>query len=69
MGQKVNPQILRLGILYNWNSRWFDEKRYKDVLIEDYKLRSALMNRLKINLKINCFCPTKRTQRPSVFPQ
>src|SRR3990167_9828464 len=48
MGQKVNPQILRLGILYNWNSRWFDEKRYKDVLIEDYKLRSALMNRLKM---------------------
>lgn len=48
MGQKVNPQILRLGILYNWTSRWFDEKKYKDVLIEDYKLRSALMNRLKM---------------------
>ncbi|MDO8657255.1 MAG: 30S ribosomal protein S3 [Candidatus Levybacteria bacterium] len=48
MGQKVNPQILRLGTLYNWNSRWFDEKRYKDTLLEDYGLRKSLMEKLKI---------------------
>lgn len=48
MGQKVNPLILRLGTLYNWNSRWFDEKRYKDTLLEDYGLRKSLMEKLKI---------------------
>ena len=46
MGQKVNPQILRLGPIYNWSSRWFDDKRYKDVLLEDYNLRKALMTKL-----------------------
>ena len=46
MGQKVNPQILRLGPIYNWSSRWFDDKRYKDVLLEDYNLRKALMAKL-----------------------
>lgn len=48
MGKKVNPQVIRLGNLYNWNSRWFDEKKYKEILFEDYKLRAALMQRLKI---------------------
>src|SRR3989344_265312 len=47
MGQKVNPHILRLGTLYNWSSRWFGGKNYKDVLLEDYKLRKALLERLK----------------------
>ena len=46
MGQKVNPQILRLGTIYNWSSRWFDDKRYKEVLLEDYNLRKALMAKL-----------------------
>lgn len=48
MGQKINPQILRLGTLYNWNSRWFDERRYGEVVLEDYSLRKKLMDRLKI---------------------
>lgn len=47
MGQKVNPHILRLGALYGWESRWFNNKNYKDVLLEDYKLRTALMEKLK----------------------
>lgn len=47
MGQKINPQILRLGVLYNWTSRWFDDKRYKEVLLEDYHLRKSLMERLR----------------------
>ena len=47
MGQKVNPKAFRLGPLYNWESRWFDDKRYKDILLEDYRLRKALMERLK----------------------
>lgn len=48
MGNKVNPHVVRLGHLYSWNSRWFDEKRYKDILLEDYNLRKALMERLRV---------------------
>lgn len=48
MGQKINPQILRLGTLYNWNSRWFDEKNYKEIVLQDHQLRKALMERLKM---------------------
>src|SRR3990172_434081 len=47
MGHKVNPKLFRLGPLYNWDSRWFDDKKYKETLFSDYNLRKALMDRLK----------------------
>ncbi len=47
MGQKVNPHLIRLRNVFDWNSRWFDEKKYKDTLIEDFSLRKMLMDRLK----------------------
>lgn len=47
MGQKVNPKVLRLGTVYGWESRWFNNKNYKETLLEDYKLRTALMEKLK----------------------
>lgn len=47
MGQKVNPKILRIGTVYNWDSRWFNERNYKGTLLEDYKLRKAIMEKLK----------------------
>jgi len=47
MGQKVNPNLIRLRTVNNWDSRWFDEKNYKATVIEDYKLRHKLMDRLK----------------------
>jgi small subunit ribosomal protein S3 len=47
MGQKVNPHVIRLGTVFNWQSRWFDERTYKDVVLEDYGLRTMLMQRLK----------------------
>ncbi|MCL5970106.1 MAG: 30S ribosomal protein S3 [Patescibacteria group bacterium] len=47
MGQKVNPKIIRLGTVNNWSSRWFEEKTYKHTLLEDYKIRKALMEKLK----------------------
>lgn len=47
MGQKVNPRVIRLGTVFNWSSRWFDDKRYKETLLEDFKIRKALMERLK----------------------
>jgi len=46
MGQKVNPKLLRLGPVYNWSSRWFDDKRYKETLLEDYMLRKILNKKL-----------------------
>ena len=47
MGQKVNPKLLRLGLVFNWSSRWFDDKKYKETFLEDYKLRQSLMNKLE----------------------
>src|SRR3989344_9266857 len=47
MGQKVNPKLLRLGPVYNWSSRWFEDKKYKDILIEDRKIRKSLTEKLK----------------------
>jgi len=47
VGQKINPRLLRLGPVYNWGSRWFEDKTYKETLLEDYKLREALMKKLE----------------------
>ncbi len=47
MGQKVNAHLVRLGNMFNWDSRWFDDQRYKEMLLQDYTLRKALMDRLK----------------------
>ncbi len=46
MGKKVNPIALRLGTVFNWQSRWFNNRDYKAMVLEDYKLREALMKRL-----------------------
>ncbi len=48
MGQKVNPHVIRIGTIYGWESRWFDKKQYKNLVLEDYHLRKKLMDRLKI---------------------
>lgn len=47
MGQKVNPHILRLKTVFDWHSRWFNEKEYKNVVLEDFKLRKLLREKLK----------------------
>lgn len=40
MGQKVNPHGLRVGIIKDWDSRWFAEPEdFADSLVEDYKIR------------------------------
>ncbi len=49
MGNKIHPIGFRLGPVYTWTSRWFaNKKRYPTLLLEDVKLRRALMARLKI---------------------
>jgi len=47
MGHKVNPKLFRLGPVYNWESRWFDDKNYAQTLLEDYKLRKSIIERLR----------------------
>ena len=46
MGQKVNPHGLRIGIIKDWDSKWYAEKEYADYLVEDHKLREYLIGRL-----------------------
>lgn len=49
MGQKVNPVGFRIGRFKPWKSRWFaEDETYKDLLLEDIKIRKALMGRLKL---------------------
>jgi small subunit ribosomal protein S3 len=47
MGQKVNPIGLRVGINRTWDSRWFDDRKYADKLIQDLELRKYVQVRLK----------------------
>ena len=47
MGQKVNPHGLRVGVIKNWDSRWFAKKSdFGDTLVEDYNLRKDLKKQL-----------------------
>ena len=43
MGQKVNPNGLRVGVIKNWDSRWFaKDNAFGDLLVEDYNIRKEL---------------------------
>lgn len=47
MGQKVNPNGFRVGVIKNWDSRWItDNKSFGDTLVEDYNLRKYLKKKL-----------------------
>ena len=46
MGQKVNPHGLRVGVIKDWDSRWYAEKDFGDNLVEDHKIRKFLKNKL-----------------------
>lgn len=47
MGQKVNPHGLRVGVIKDWDSRWFAKKKdFGDTLVEDYNLRKTLKKQL-----------------------
>lgn len=47
MGQKVNPVGLRVGIIRDWESKWYAGKDFGDLLLEDVKIREHLKNKLK----------------------
>lgn len=47
MGQKVNPHGLRVGVIKDWDSRWYaNDKDFSDYLVEDYKIREYLKEKL-----------------------
>lgn len=47
MGQKMHPHGLRVGIIKDWNSKWYaDSKNFSDYLLEDYKIRELLKKKL-----------------------
>lgn len=48
MGQKINPIGMRVGEFIPWKSRWFSDKSFKDYLVEDIRIRKALMEKLKL---------------------
>ena len=48
MGQKVNPHGIRVGVIKDWDSRWFASKKdFSDNLVEDHKIRTELKAQLK----------------------
>ena len=46
MGQKVNPHGLRVGVIKDWDSKWYAEETFADNLVEDYNIRKFLKNKL-----------------------
>ena len=70
MGQKVNPHGLRVGVIKDWDSRWYArEDKVGDLIVEDYNIRKYLKNKLyaagvakieiersngKVKININC---------------
>ena len=75
MGQKVNPLAFRLGTIFTWASNWYaDGKSYSQFLLEDLKLRTFLLEKLKlagitevkIDRSINTLKITLLVSRPGV---
>lgn len=46
MGQKVNPHGLRVGIIKDWDSKWYADAEFSDFLVEDYNIRTYLKKKL-----------------------
>ena len=48
MGQKVNPHGLRVGVIKDWDSRWYvKDEQFGDTLVSDYKVREYLKEKLQ----------------------
>ena len=75
MGQKVHPHGLRVGIIKDWDSKWFASKRdFGNNLVEDNKIRVYLKKRLflagiaqlEIERKVNKVFITIHTAKPGI---
>ena len=52
MGQKVNPHGYRVGVIKDWDSRWFANKStFGDTLVEDYNIREFIQKRINTRTK------------------
>src|SRR5579864_9729802 len=75
MGQKVHPVGLRLGITRTWDSRWFENKQYRDWLHEDIKIRreiesmsrSAAISKVEIERRANQARVIVNTAKPGII--
>ncbi len=49
MGQKVSPHGLRVGVIKDWDSKWYgDKKNFSDYLVEDHKIREYVKKKLYV---------------------
>jgi small subunit ribosomal protein S3 len=46
MGQKVHPEVLRVGYIHDWKSTWFNEREFSDYLLEDIAIRDHIEGKL-----------------------
>jgi small subunit ribosomal protein S3 len=46
MGQKVHPEVMRVGYIHDWKSQWFNEKEFSDYLLEDIHIRDHIEGKL-----------------------
>ena len=46
MGQKVNPHGLRVGVIKDWDSKWYAVEKFADYLVEDHEIRTFLKKKL-----------------------
>ena len=69
MGQKVNPHGLRVGVIKDWDSRWFAKKSdFGDTLVEDYNLRKTLSVNEEENVFPFIYTPIPEAGEPPVAP-
>ena len=74
MGNKVHPTGFRIGVIFNWQSKWYADKHYAEYLQEDLKLRKAIQSRyadagvslVEIERESNQVSITIHTARPGI---
>ena len=74
MGQKINPHGLRVGVIKDWDSKWFADKDFADQLLEDHKIRkytkkklySSGISRIEIERAANRIRLTVNTGKPGM---
>ena len=66
MGQKVNPHGLRVGVIKDWESKWYAEENFSDFLVEDYNIRKFLKKKL-YNAGISKFDIERQSDRVKVI--
>jgi small subunit ribosomal protein S3 len=74
MGRKVHPMGFRIGVIRDWQSKWYDEAHYADFILEDFNLRKAIkkkypeasISQIEIERQANKVGVTVHTARPGI---